>query len=254
MSTLLEESYASFVNMDHRTDRLERMQLSLRAAGVQAIRTRGMPPEEAPVDPRRVEVMRKRTPGAIGCHFSQVCVMRNALYLGKHAFVMEDDLIFCKDFQKRMEMLTSFTETHDWDVLWLGGTFHIHPPWWHKDDLGRDAECTDDPWVLRTYGAFCTYAYIVRDTRIEKVLAMLDQQLDRSIGIDYAFIQIQPQLQTFAFVPGCITQYDGKSDIGKGNTIFSGFAKLGPYWYQDQLEGFNPTTFNWHEASNRKNT
>lgn len=246
---LIEQSYISFVNLDHRTDRLMRMRESLPKAGLKnAVRTRGMLPEEYKGDPARVEVMRKRTPGAIGCHFSQVKIMEEAARQRAHAFVMEDDLIFCSDFQKRMGHIDAFVATHTWDIIWLGGTFHVNPPYWHKLDIGRDAELTNDPRMVRTYGAFCTYAYIVRDISLEKVLGLLDQELDKSIGIDYAMIQIQPQLLTYAFVPGCITQYDNKSDIGKGMTIFSNFKKLGPYWFQDKMEDFNPTAFNWHEA------
>jgi hypothetical protein len=120
--------------------------------------------------------------------------------------------------------------------------------------LGRDAETTDDPWMMRTFGAFCTYAYIVRDRSIERVLHLLDEWLDLSMGIDWAMIQIQPQLQTFAFVPGSVIQRDNKSDIGSGMTIFSGFSKLGPYWFAERMEDFDPTTFEWHEANlnNRK--
>jgi len=225
------------------------MRVSLAKANLRAVRTRGMLPSEYKGDPARVEVMRNRTPGAIGCHYSQVKIMTQALVFQKHAFVMEDDLEFCTDFQKRMVMIEAFCSTRPWDIIWLGGTFHVNPPWWHKKTLGRDAETVPGcPHFMRTYGAFCTYAYIVNATSLATVLQRLEEQVPTSIGIDYAMIQMQPELLTYAFVPGCITQYDNKSDIGKGMTIFSGFAKLGPYWYQKTLEGFNPSTYNWHEA------
>lgn len=245
--SLLEDSYISFVNMDHRVDRRQRMEQSLAKAGIEAVRTRGMPPSEYKGDRARVRVMQNRTPGAIGCHFSQVAIMEEALRQKKHAFVMEDDLMFCADFQKRIAYIEKFIDTHEWDILWLGGTFHINPPWWHKKK-GRDAELTDDPRMIRTYGAFCTYAYIVRDQSVEMVLSQLDHWLDKSMGIDWAMIQMQPGLLTYAFVPGCTRQYDNQSDIGRGVTVFSGFAKLGPYWYQENMEDFDPTKFNWHEA------
>jgi len=249
--SILNDSYISFVNLDHRKDRLMRMERTLAKAGITAVRQRGMLPSEYTGDPDRVKVMRDRTPGAIGCHFSQVEIMGEAWIRGRHAFVMEDDLIFCSDFHQRMAIIDEFCATHPWDVIWLGGTFHVNPPWWHKNDLRRDAECTDHPRMVRTYGAFCTYAYIVNRESLEKVVTMLDAQLPTSIGIDYAFIQMQPYLMTYAFVPGCITQYDNQSDIGKGMTVFSGFKKLGPYWFQDRMEQFNPETFNWHEARKR---
>lgn len=257
---ILENSYISFVNLDHRKDRLVRMEDTLRKAGfnpikdpieaeaskLNVVRTRGMLPSEYKGDPKRVQVMQNRTPGAIGCHFSQVSIMEKALEQRKNAFVMEDDLIICSDFQKRMELIDTFCALNAWDIVWLGGTFHINPPWWYKGT--RDAQCTTDPRMMRTFGCFCTYAYIVNKYSIEKILSLLDQLLDRSIGIDWAFIQMQPDLLTYAFVPGCTTQYDNKSDIGKGMTIFSNFKRLGPYWFQDRMEDFDPTKFNWHEA------
>lgn len=258
MSTLLEQCDIAFVNLDHRKDRLERMQNTLAEAGIKARRVRGMYPHEYKGDPKRVEVMRNRTPGAIGCHFSQISIIEAAAMVGKHAFVMEDDLIFCSDFHRRIERIEAFCKTHPWDIIWLGGTFHINPPyWWVRKGPRRDAELTDNPHMVRTFGAFCTYAYIVNRESIDRVLYLLDDQLDKSIGIDWAMIQIQPQLQTFAFVPGCITQYDNKSDIGKGMTIFSNFSKLNgtkensAYWFQDKLTNFDPETFNWHEAKNK---
>ena len=219
---------------------------------IPAVRTRGMYPVEVIdkiVPLSRVRVMQNRTPGAIGCHFSQVSIMQEALKQGKHGWVMEDDLKICADIYERLAYMGRFCDTHKWDILWLGGTFHVHPPYWHtRPPLARDAECTDDPRMMRTYGAFCTYAYIVNRDSLSLVLDGLDSWLDKSMGIDWAMIQMQPSLHTYAFVPGCMTQYDNMSDIGKGMTIFSGFEKLGPYWYQKHMEDFDPTKFDWYEA------
>jgi hypothetical protein len=252
---LIGDSYISFVNLDHRKDRLEKMVEKCAERGIPAVRTRGLLPNEVIdkiVPAHRVEVMRKRTPGAIGCHFAQVSIMEEALKQGKHAWVMEDDLRICRDIKERLLYMEGFCNTRLWDILWLGGTFHVNPPHWHtKSPLCRDAECTDDPRMMRTYGAFCTYAYIVRRESVSRVLAGLDRWLDRSMGIDWAMIQLQPELYTYAYVPGCMTQYDNMSDIGRGMTNFSGFKKLGPYWYQKHAEDFDPTTFDWHEAKRR---
>lgn len=245
---LIENSYASFVNLDHRQDRRDRMEATLGKVGIKATRTRGILPGEYRGPEHKVSVMRKRTPGAIGCHFAQVSIMIEADRHCQHAFVMEDDLIFCSDFHQRMSIIEDFTAKNEWDVIWLGGTFHVNPPWWHKNTLGRDAETTSNPYIMRTYGAFCTYAYIVNQKSLSKIIQLLDEGVHRSMGIDWLFIQLQPQLNTFAFVPGCVTQYDNMSDIGTGMTTFSNFAKLGPYWYADRMETFNPRTYDWHEA------
>lgn len=251
--------YSAFVNLDSRHDRLTHMNEQLLKAGIDAVRHRGILPNE--VNDPRTDVMRNRTPGAIGCHMSQVGIMKKALELGKSALVMEDDLIFCSDIQERLEYISNWSENHEWDVIWLGAAFHI-PGFWHKlgksgmppdcsAKLGRDCEVTDDPRMIRTYGAFDTFAYIVNYKSIQKILDLFDQHLHTSIGIDWLFIKLQPQLKCFSFVPGCVKQMDNESNIGTGMTIWSGFLKLNgtfensAYVYKDKMTDFDPTTFSW---------
>lgn len=251
--------YSAFVNLDHRKDRLDHMQKELARVGLEADRMRGRLPNEI-TDPRTA-VMRRRTPGAIGCHFSQIQVMKAAKTCDRHAFVMEDDLIFCTDIQARLDYISEWLTGREWDVFWLGGTFHS-PAFWHPKGpskmppncsalIGKDCETTDDSRIMRTYGAFSTFAYIVNYYSIDKILALFDKHLHESIGIDWLFIKLQPQFKTFAFVPGCVKQMDNKSDIGDGITRFSGFSTLNgtiensAYWWQDKMEDFNPETFTW---------
>ncbi len=258
---LLNDSYIAFINLDSRQDRLVHMTTQLDRVEITAERVRGLLPSEVKVDPRKVTVMQKRTPGAIGCHYSQVSIMEKALELGKHAWVMEDDLIFCEDFKDRIDVIDYKLKDFEWDVFWLGGTFHS-PAWWHKPGhdrelpqckckLGKDCEPTETVRIMRTYGAFCTYAYIVNVKSLGKILKLLDENVHLSMGIDWLFIYLQPQLKTYAYVPGSIKQMDGQSDIGKGMTIFSGFSKLNGtiensrYWYQERMKDFDPLSYEW---------
>lgn len=252
--SLLDQCHIAYVNLDHRVDRRLQMESNLARLKIKAERVRGMLPSEYKGSPDKIRAMWERPQkGAIGCHFSQVGIIEQAGNNDKHAFVMEDDLCFCRDFHARMRMISIFCSTHKWDVIWLGGTFHINPPYWHKD-MGRDAELTDHNRMIRTYGCFCTYAYIVNKASIPRLLRDMDLLLPRSIGIDHMMIMLQPKMHTYAFVPGCIKQYDHMSDIGVDRngqpamTNFSNFSKLGPYWWQEFMEDFDPTTFNWHEA------
>lgn len=255
---MIENLYASFVNLDHRTDRLAHMTNQLSRINLKPVRTRGIPWQEVQAPPEKIEVMRNRTPGAIGCHFSQVSVMKEALRQGKNAAVFEDDVIFCSDFDKRLEYIDKWTGSHDWDVIWLGASFHVNPPYWHpvgrsgmppdcSAQLGYDALPTDDPRMIRTFGAYVTFAYIVNVNSIQKILDLFDQHLHTSIGIDWLFIKLQPQLKCFSFVPGCVMQGDWISDIGTGMTVWSGQLRNGPYVYQDKMEDFNPTTYIWKQ-------
>lgn len=241
--------------MDHRIDRLEHMKNELARVGITAVRTRGKLPEEIDdgTNPK-YRVMWKRTKGALPCHMGQVEIMQKALELGKHAFVCEDDLVFGSDFQERMVIVDEFLNTHPWDIFWGGGTYHINPAWWHKKghsedlqmckcELGVDAAPTDDKRFVRTFGAFSTHSYFVHKDFIEPLLEFLDANMYFSMGIDFLMILLQPSINSYAFVPGMVKQYDNQSDIGQGFTRFSGFSVLGAHWWQDKMSDFNYDNF-----------
>ena len=253
--------HISFLNLPHRTDRLNHMVNQLSRFGIPAVRHEAKLPTSYDYNNPKYATMMARTPGALGCHIGQVEIMKEGLESGRHTIVLEDDVIFCNDLHARLEYITKWQETHEWDVFWLGATFHS-PAFWHKvgksgmppdcsAQLGKDFDHTSDPRIKRTYGAFCTYAYMVNLKSIEKILNLFDEHLHMSIGIDWLFIKLQPQLKCFAFVPGSVKQMDNKSDIGTGMTIFSGFSRLNGtiensrYWYQENISDFDPNTFKW---------
>jgi GR25 family glycosyltransferase involved in LPS biosynthesis len=258
--SLIEDSHIGYVNLDHRSDRNVLMKQNLALHNIPAKRYSGVLPHERLEEKSHMNAMNARPQkGALGCFLAQMDVMRDALAQNKHAWVMEDDLVFCSDFNKRLDYIGAWTRGgitrafRDWDVIWLGGTFHVggRGPYWHTQTLGRDADITDDPRMLRTYGSFCTYAYIINHNSVGPIMNLLKGTWPTSIGIDHSFITLSPLLKTFAFVPGCIKQYDNVSDQIPGTPVithFSKFEKLGPYWWQDKMEDFDPTAFDWAEA------
>lgn len=258
---LLESSYISFCNLDERKDRLHHMTTELNRIGIQAVRQRSFPWKETDYKNPKYRVMYERTPGAIGCFLSQIEVMKTAFEVGVNAMVFEDDLVFASDFKERLDYIGKWLEGKEWDVIWLGGTFHS-PAFWHPKGpskmnpdcsahLGKDFEHTDDPRIKRTYGCFSTHAYIVNYNSINKILSLLDSVMHLSIGVDWSFLKLEPQLKTFAFVPGSVKQIDNPSNIGNGITKYSGFARLNGtienslYWWQDKISDFNPENFDW---------
>ena len=253
---LLDESWIKYINLRHRTDRKEHMEKELARIGIPAKRFEAIKTSEHPWTPWKTDVMKNRTPGAIGCHYSQVCVMAEAYQMNQHAFVLEDDVVFCSDFKQRINYIEKFLENKQWDIIFLGGTVHISPSYWHtgtnpdlpNTHLKRDAECTEDLRIIRVYGAFSTFAYIVNKDSIFKVMTLLDSIIHTSIGIDWAMIALGDKLINYMFLPGCCKQIDNQSDIGNGWTYFSNFSKLGPYWWADNMNEFDPSTFNFGEA------
>lgn len=249
---LIGNTYFSFINLDHRKDRLKHVTAQLQRVGITAERTRGMYPHEYTGPEWKVDVMRKRSPGAIGCHYSMVRIMEKALTLNKHAGIYEDDVFFSEDYLERMQHVSDYCDSHEWDIIFEGGTFH-NPPYWHRPNnpelpgtvTRKDVVPTDDPRIVRTYGAFSTFAWIVNVKSIPKLLELLDRHVHESMGIDWLTIKIQPELNCFAYVPGMVKQIDNKSDIGNGWTIFSGFSKVGPWWYADRKEMFDAENHKW---------
>jgi hypothetical protein len=93
----------------------------------------------------------------------------------------------------------------------------------------------DDEHMIRVYGMFSTHAYVIPYEKIPKILELLTETLPITIGIDFSFIIHEPHLKCLAFLPGTVRQIDNRSDIGFGDTIFSGFAALGSHWFQSKL-------------------
>lgn len=256
--SLLDDCYISFLNLDHRNDRLEHMDAELARVGLTATRTRGRLPEEFDLTDPKFRTQVNRTPGSIGCWHGMEEIAYKALELDKHAVILEDDLLFCGDIHKRLDIIEDFIKDREWDIIWLGGTVHIAPHHWHTGEnpdlpdsnLGRDAEDIGHKYLYRSYGSFSTHAWILNKKSIKKVFGMLDSIEHMAMGIDFGCIKLAPQLQNFVFLPGCVIQKDNLSDIGRGHTIFSGFVRLGAHWFQKRLEDFNHDTYNWAEVKN----
>lgn len=248
------DCYASYVNLDYRVDRDVRMKKELERAGISAVRQKGIVPNEYKGDKSLVKEMMDRTPGALGCWLSQVAIMEKALSLGKGAIIMEDDLRFCNDIIERLDCMELFMNHNSVSVMWLGATFHKEPTW-HKlvngshsnpeirnkclCSVGKDWEPTHDNRFVKTFGIWSTYAYMIPFEHLEEIIYLLKSVMSKSIGIDHAFIMLEPKLNTFAFVPGSVIQVDGQSNIGKGTTYFSHFASLGSHWFQDKISDYD---------------
>lgn len=261
--------YARYINLHHRADRRELMEVELNRVGIKADRFEAIFTKGNEWNRFPYQMMFNRTRGAIGCMLSQMEVMKEAKELGVGVMVLEDDLTVGSDATERLDYIEKYVNEKepDFDIFFLGGTVHCNRSWWHSTPhygelttcnctLNRDGELTDDPRIIRTYGMFSTHAYIVNVKSIEKILKLLNSFIHLSIGIDHALINFQPQLRCFAFMPGIVKQYNAVSDIGQGVTYFENFSKLNgsiensAYWWQDKMTDFDPTTFNWGEFKN----
>lgn len=243
-----------YVNLAERTDRDLHVRKEFQRHSIKATRFEAFTPDEWPGKPEQIEGM-KRTPGAIGCYQSQMHLIRLAQGSERVVVVCEDDVIFCVDLGKRLQYISD-NLTWDWDIFYLGATFHTGSNgWFSKPEclewnyLGNDVALTSDPHILRCPGIWGTYAYLVNPKNAKKVCQLFAKNIYRARGIDHLAILLGPQLNTFCFVPGCASQYDNLSNIGgKGKrwTYFSNFNNLGPYVFTKYMKDFDPTTYDWN--------
>lgn len=255
--------FAAYINLPHRTDRRFRMEAELQRVGITAQRAVAIKPDAATLAHPKMAVMAARNAGggSVGCYLSQVAVIKEAYKRRQHALVLEDDLAFADTIQASFELIEAFTKTHEWDVIFLGCCFHPkgqEKHQWHRSINNRhthpdmqlcactvnaDVEPTSMPYMVRAYGVWSTHAYIVNYESIPRILKLLDDNVHLSMGIDWLFMYLSSQMKQFAFVPGCVKQYDNQSDIGTGVTHFSAFKNLGPHWFQQDMRNFDYERF-----------
>lgn len=245
---------AAYINLDRRPDRRAHVEAELARVGLTAERYRAFTPDEWGGSPRKIQGMLDRgTAGNVGCYMSHVHAMQMAAANRADTLIVEDDVVFCDDLQDRLDYIEKALPAvdPDWDVFFLNSTVHINPPYWHKEGLGRDAQRTADPRILRTYGLFATHALIVNHRNVPRILEAFESRVADCWGIDHLFILLADRLRNYCFVPGCAWQYDNPSDIGTkpgGISHFSRFASIGPHVFQKRMVDFDPATYDWAEA------
>lgn len=247
--------HTAYINLKVRPERDEKLQEELRRVGIKAERFEAYPWKDL-WDNATEEQKHKwgymhnirKTPGAIGVWESGIKIMKDALAQNKHAIIFEDDIQFCNDFPARLKIIYEFLNQREWDTFFFGGTYHKDTTW-HKSiegrhthhelrqckcNLNRDWEPTNSPYINRVFGAFSTHAYMVNKERIPHIINMMERDMHFSMGVDWWYILRSPELNCFAFDPGCIKQYSSQSNIGNGwsNQDFSG---LGAHWFQPTM-------------------
>ncbi len=235
-----------YINLDKRTDRKAQIEAELARACLHGRRLSAFTKEDW-TGPESDVVLMRPTANTIGNWLSHTYLMRTVQNTERDVLIVEDDTLLCADFQERLQYLEEYLP-EDWDIVFLGATFHLDPPQWHAEDLGRDVEVTDDPHLMRAYGVWSNHGYIVRGKSAGKILSLMRSIMPKAAGSDTALIMLQPQLKAYVMVPGAVFQRDSESDIGVGITRFSPFLKLGPYVYTEKLDDFDPANFDWKEA------
>ena len=128
------------------------------------------------------------------CCQSHVCLWREILRLElDYAFIMEDDILFSKDWRANLAALQEINDP-DWDLILLNASEKVEP------------EAT---WTL-CREQWLTGAYIVSKKGIQWLLANFPQKWEA----DWMTWRLQDQGHSYAFFPWPVIQEGKDSTIG----------------------------------------
>jgi GR25 family glycosyltransferase involved in LPS biosynthesis len=206
-----------FINLDHRTDRLEHATAEFEKMGIVAERVKAIQPKN----------------GAIGCTMSHIkCLELAKQREYEHVFICEDDITFLNP-ALFAQNLAQFVGNEDirWDVLIIGG--NNVPPYQQLH-----------PYCARVFSCQTTTGYVVQrdyyDTLIhnfkEGLRNLIQQPVNkREFAIDIYWKRLQIEDFWYMITPPTVSQYENYSDIEKRVTQYEGLLlDMEKKWYVEQ--------------------
>ena len=184
-----------YINLEHRTDRLEHVQNELKKIGIKGERFNAI----------------KTKSGAVGCTLSHIKCLELAKERNyEEVFICEDDITFTNP-KLLLENLQKFCDNEDimWDVLIIGGN-NVPPykQYYH--------------YCARVFNCQTTTGYIVKqdfyDTMIKNfkeglLNLMKNPENKREYAIDIYWKKLQMENFWYMITPPTVTQYTNYSDI-----------------------------------------
>ena len=208
-----------FINLNHRTDRLEHINAEFEKMGIKAERVEGVQPKSP----------------AIGCTMSHIKCLELAKMRGyEQVFICEDDITFTNpDLFK--EQIEKFAENDiiNWDVLIISG--NNRPPCQKLYE-----------YAARVFYCQTTTGYVVKKEYYDTMLANFKEGLLHLIknptnkfdyAIDKYWQKLQMQDYWYIITPLSVIQYDNYSDIENKDTKYSEIMlDLDKEWFVRQQE------------------
>lgn len=155
------------------------------------------------------EVKKSNALGALACMMSHVEALKMFLKTdSNYAFIFEDDVRLCDDFEDRLKYIASLINHDDFyfDILPLGGHFPCDTP----GDIGNHAESTRWTRMYRVSRLSGSYGYIVSRTVAEFIV----RNATYNYGMDeFLSEHVYKRFRAFAFLPFPIGHKEGKSEI-----------------------------------------
>jgi GR25 family glycosyltransferase involved in LPS biosynthesis len=192
-----------FINLDHRTDRLEHVTNEFK---------------KMEITPERVSGIQPKNP-AMGCTMSHIkCLELAKTRNYKQVFICEDDITFTNPelFKKQ---ITTFAENDkiNWDILVVSG--NVAPPCQKLYE-----------YAARVFYCQTTTGYIVKREYYDTLLTNFKEGLNLLLrnptnkfeyAIDKYWLRLQMHSYWYIITPLTVTQYDNYSDIESKTTKYS---------------------------------
>jgi GR25 family glycosyltransferase involved in LPS biosynthesis len=186
-----------YINLAHRTDRLESIQSVLEGYDAQLVPGFYTPEIKG-----------------LGCATSHIRCLKDAIEKGyENCLILEDDFVPVSRAMMEASIDMFLESKMDWDVVMLAGNV------WKKKSEG---------WIDRVYEAQTTSGYAVNRRYYETLLEVFkESETDlfngkpyHSCAIDQAWKKLQRNAKWYAFNPLVGKQMDGYSDIEGRNVSY----------------------------------
>lgn len=191
-----------YINLEHRTDRLEHVEKELKKVGIKGERFNAI----------------KTKSGAVGCTLSHIKCLELAKERNyEEVFICEDDITFTNP-ELFLENLQKFCDNQDimWDVLIIGGN-NVPPYKQYYDYCARVFNCqTTTGYIVKQD----FYDIMIKNFKEGLLNLMKNPENKRDFAIDIYWKKLQMENFWYMITPPTVTQYENFSDIEEKNTNY----------------------------------
>ncbi len=191
-----------YINLQHRTDRLEHVQNELKKIGIKGERFNAI----------------KTKSGAVGCTLSHIKCLELAKERNyEEVFICEDDITFTNP-KLLLENLQKFCDNEDimWDVLIIGGN-NVPPYKQYYDYCARVFNCqTTTGYIVKQD----FYDIMIKNFKEGVSNLMKNTENKREFAIDIYWKKLQMENFWYMITPPTVTQYENYSDIEEKHTNY----------------------------------
>lgn len=188
------------INLERRTDKFEKISNKLNELKINFKKINAIDGSNIQIRDEWIQYLEKgskiSSPGAYGCLLSHLQIFKDAKQNNyKNILILEDDIIFHKNFNNELCKLNDIPE--DYSIIYLGATQFRHV----KNDFKNYYQANE------SYG---TFAYIIKYTIFDTLIDILEQ---RQLDIDVSLLAIQKLYKCYVLWENIIIADLSKSDI-----------------------------------------